>query len=124
MRSQDEKPVRAGKEMPAQAEQALTAERRQLLIAEAAYFRAERRGFQDGDPVADWLEAEAEINARICSASGSASVASKQGLEQKLASQLRACDKKCDELKVLAEKATRSLKHEVELQLKALLAKK
>ena len=30
-------------------------------IAQAAYFRAEKRGFSDGDPVADWLEAEREI---------------------------------------------------------------
>jgi len=33
------------------------------LIAEAAYFHAEHRGFVGGDPVADWLAAEAEIKA-------------------------------------------------------------
>ena len=33
------------------------------LIAEAAYFHAEHRGFSGGDAVADWLAAEAEINA-------------------------------------------------------------
>lgn len=32
------------------------------MIAEAAYFRAERRGFQGGCPMKDWLEAEHEIN--------------------------------------------------------------
>lgn len=32
-------------------------------IAEAAYFHAEHRGFKGGDPVADWLAAEAEIKA-------------------------------------------------------------
>lgn len=32
------------------------------MIAEAAYFRAERRGFQGGCPVDDWLEAEHEIS--------------------------------------------------------------
>ena len=31
-------------------------------IAEAAYFMAERRGFQDGCPVQDWLEAERQIS--------------------------------------------------------------
>jgi hypothetical protein len=47
----------------AAAQQAVvTTEERYRLIAEAAYFRAEARGFQGGDPVADWLEAEAEIN--------------------------------------------------------------
>jgi hypothetical protein len=35
---------------------------RHELIAREAYFSAERRGFQGGDPVADWLEAEAAID--------------------------------------------------------------
>lgn len=38
---------------------------REGMIAEAAYYLAERRGFDGGDPVADWLEAEAEIDALI-----------------------------------------------------------
>ncbi len=38
-----------------------TAERCRL-IAEAAYLRAERRGFSGGDPQQDWLEAEAEVD--------------------------------------------------------------
>ena len=36
----------------------------QRLIAEAAYYRAEKRGFASGDPLADWLEAEREIAAK------------------------------------------------------------
>jgi hypothetical protein len=32
------------------------------MIAEAAYFRAQRRGFQGGNPLEDWLAAEAEID--------------------------------------------------------------
>ncbi|MCB1776750.1 MAG: DUF2934 domain-containing protein [Candidatus Competibacteraceae bacterium] len=35
---------------------------RHQLIAEAAYFRAEHRGFQGGCPVQDWLEAERETD--------------------------------------------------------------
>jgi hypothetical protein len=35
------------------------------MIAEAAYFRAERRGFNGGDTVRDWCEAEAEIDAQL-----------------------------------------------------------
>lgn len=38
---------------------------REQMIAQAAYLRAEKRGFQGGDPVADWLEAEAEVDALI-----------------------------------------------------------
>jgi hypothetical protein len=36
---------------------------REEMIAVAAYYRAEHRGFDGGDPVADWLAAEAEIDA-------------------------------------------------------------
>src|SRR5437867_12057176 len=35
----------------------LTAERRRLMIAEAAYLRAEGRGFQGGSAEDDWLQA-------------------------------------------------------------------
>jgi hypothetical protein len=31
------------------------------MIAEAAYFRAEKRNFKDGDPETDWIEAEKEL---------------------------------------------------------------
>ena len=34
------------------------------MIAEAAYFRAERRGFQPGFELGDWIEAEREVHAR------------------------------------------------------------
>ena len=40
----------------------ITPEQRACMIAEAAYYRAEHRGFQSGDPQQDWLEAEAEID--------------------------------------------------------------
>ena len=35
---------------------------RQRLIAEAAYLMAERRGFEQGDPAQDWINAEEEVN--------------------------------------------------------------
>ncbi|MEW6168396.1 MAG: DUF2934 domain-containing protein [Pseudomonadota bacterium] len=38
---------------------------RQTMIAEAAYYRASRRGFVDGDPVEDWLSAEREIDQQL-----------------------------------------------------------
>lgn len=34
---------------------------REQMIAEAAYFRAERRGFEPGSEISDWLEAEADV---------------------------------------------------------------
>ena len=42
-----------------------TAEEKHRMIATAAYYRAQKRGFSDGDPVADWLEAEMEIEALL-----------------------------------------------------------
>ena len=35
---------------------------RQRMIAEAAYYRAERRGFSGGSEIEDWLAAEAEVD--------------------------------------------------------------
>jgi len=52
------------------AEQAVPAsftdpEQRAALIAEAAYFRAERRNFAPGHETEDWLAAEAEVDAKL-----------------------------------------------------------
>jgi hypothetical protein len=35
------------------------------MIAEAAYMKAAERGFCGGDPVADWLESEREVDALL-----------------------------------------------------------
>ena len=43
-------------------ESGLGLEGRYFMIAEAAYFRAERRGFSPGGELQDWLEAEAEVD--------------------------------------------------------------
>jgi hypothetical protein len=40
-------------------------EQRAALIAEAAFFRAEKRGFAPGHEVEDWLAAESEVDARL-----------------------------------------------------------
>ena len=55
------------KEVPAGAapisgETSVTPGQRYQMIAEAAYFRAEKRGFVEGDVAQDWLDAEAEID--------------------------------------------------------------
>lgn len=47
----------------------VSAEEREKMIAQAAYLRAERRGFMGGDPVADWLEAEIEIDSMLSQSS-------------------------------------------------------
>jgi hypothetical protein len=40
-------------------------EKRAALIAEAAFYRAEKRGFTPGHEQEDWLAAEAEVDARL-----------------------------------------------------------
>lgn len=46
------------------AKSIVTPEQRYCMVAEAAYFHAERHGFL-GDPVQDWIAAEAEIAALL-----------------------------------------------------------
>ncbi len=40
-------------------------QQRAALIARAAYFRAQSRGFAPGGDLADWLAAEAEVDAEL-----------------------------------------------------------
>ena len=44
---------------------AVAAEDRRAMIAEAAYLRAERRGFAPGHETEDWLAAEVEVDALL-----------------------------------------------------------
>lgn len=44
---------------------AVTHEQRLAWIAEAAYYRAEQRGFSGGDEASDWLAAEAQVDAML-----------------------------------------------------------
>jgi Protein of unknown function (DUF2934) len=48
----------------------VTAEARRAMIAEAAYLRAEQRGFAPGYETEDWLAAEIETDALLRSAHG------------------------------------------------------
>lgn len=47
---------------PSLHEKARSGEDRYRMIAEAAYFRAERRGFVAGSELQDWLAAEIEVD--------------------------------------------------------------
>lgn len=51
----------SGRRKSVKDESGLSADERNHWIAQAAYYRAEKRGFRGGDPVKDWLEAEKEI---------------------------------------------------------------
>lgn len=43
----------------------ISPELRHEMIREAAYFRSEKRGFQGGDPVSDWLLSEQEVDSAL-----------------------------------------------------------
>jgi Protein of unknown function (DUF2934) len=43
----------------------MTAEIRQTMIAQAAYYIAERRGFESGHDVEDWLLAEKQVDVTL-----------------------------------------------------------
>lgn len=59
-------PAKSSKDAPSSAEQiAVNGEDRHNMIATAAYYRAERRGFNGGCETEDWLEAEAEIDSML-----------------------------------------------------------
>ena len=61
-------PVTAPEEMdnsmPASTAASIEPARRESMIAEAAYYRSERRSFAPGGEFDDWLEAEREIDSR------------------------------------------------------------
>jgi hypothetical protein len=63
--STETKPARSPRASLASAKLNLAGEDRLQLIAEAAYFRAEQRGFQPGQELEDWLAAELEIDALL-----------------------------------------------------------
>ena len=57
---------------PKTTTQTMTVDQRQSMIQTAAYLRAEKRGFQGGNPVQDWVDAEHEIDATLKSTKGNA----------------------------------------------------
>ena len=50
---------------PKTTHETTTADQRQSMIQTAAYLRAEKRGFQGGNPVQDWVDAEHEIDGML-----------------------------------------------------------
>jgi len=56
-----QKPKQGSPEVRSGSGSALSPEERERLVAQAAYFRAEKRGFAPGCELQDWVEAEAEV---------------------------------------------------------------
>jgi Protein of unknown function (DUF2934) len=55
----------AAKALPAGVGLPVSREERWRMVAEAAYYRARQRDFAAGDEVADWLQAERDVDAQL-----------------------------------------------------------
>jgi hypothetical protein len=62
--------AKAGKASPKSVTRFVDPEQRAALIAEAAYFRAEKRGFASGHETADWLAAERDVDSKLLRGAG------------------------------------------------------
>ena len=69
----------------------ISAKERYQMIAEAAYFRAEKRGFTGGSIEEDWIEAEAEIDKLLqAGETGKQSASTAEEIEQLVKDKVRA----------------------------------
>ena len=104
----------------------VTAGQRSQMIADAAYFRAEKRGFAGGDEARDWLEAEAEIDAllRQQAASGGEDGMTRKAFQKRLETQLKKWDAKFDKLQAKARKATSEIRADIEKQIETLAGRR
>ena len=64
-----------------------TAEERRLMISQAAYYRAERRHFEPGHEVEDWLAAEREVELQLVAADAAEHIAAEGSVEASCAAQ-------------------------------------
>ena len=95
------------------------AERRQSMIREAAYFRAQRRGFVGGNAVDDWLEAEAEVDRMLDEGAARGSSDGLGPIEQ-FEAQLAALDQEMRRLVGKARDAGSEIRTEIESELEKL----
>lgn len=93
----------------------LTSDRRLRMIAEAAYYRAERRGFKNSDAVNDWLEAEAEIDRLLNHGEERFGQSdTKHSYQEMLEAQLEEWDEKIQNVTAVAKTAGTKLRKELE----------
>ena len=105
----------------------ITQGERHRMIATAAYYRAERRGFRDGDAYADWLQAETEIDRmmeRSLASCGDASGGARHAFLDRLEGELREFDARLDELAGKARNAKKKVKTEYRKQVDLLSEKR
>ena len=104
----------------------VTPEQRYKMIAEAAYFRAEKRGFVGGNVANDWLDAEAEIDLILQQQSDAKQegASAKKAFQQRLEKQLKEWDAKFKKLQAMAKKAKADIRADIEKQIANLADKR
>ena len=100
------------------AQGGISAEQRWEMIAALAYRRYEQRGKISGDPVADWLEAEKEVDRALSEqhAAGSAEGA-KNVFLRRLSTLLSECQVQLEDLGAKAKAASATLRRKYDPQL-------
>jgi hypothetical protein len=66
-----------------------TSAEKHRMIETAAYYRAQKRGFSDNDPLADWLEAEKEIEALLQQAENAGSTRHEQAAYERMRAEFK-----------------------------------
>jgi uncharacterized protein (DUF3084 family) len=96
------------------------AQRRHRMIEEAAYFRAQQRGFVGGNQVTDWLEAEAEVDRILAQEQAAGGPAGEPGPIEQFEAQLAALDQEMRRLMRRAREAGSEIRTEIEGELEKL----
>lgn len=97
-----------------QPKDTLSLEHLHLMISEAAYYLAEHRGFQGGDPVSDWLEAEFQIVNEPLAGKPNPE---KEALQEKYTRHLDDASTMLNNLKIKVKKAKADIRHNAEIQM-------
>uniref|UniRef100_E6QRI1 Uncharacterized protein n=1 Tax=mine drainage metagenome TaxID=410659 RepID=E6QRI1_9ZZZZ len=98
----------------------ISAEQRYRMIAEAAYFRAENRGFSGANMAQDWIEAEAEIDRQLHPVFGM--MEKKSSFEETLRQQILRWDARLDQLAENATMAKTAAKAKIRKQISEITA--
>lgn len=102
-----------------QENRTVSTEQRHSMIAEAAYYCSEHHGFQSSDPIADWVEAETEIEVmlRRTASEPNKEKTAKEIFEDHLETQLNEWDKQISGLKRKAKKVDADIRRNIDAQL-------
>lgn len=101
--------------MERSVQEQVSPELRHKMISERAYYQAQQRGFQGGDPLRDWLEAEKEVTEWLQSRPRAATA--KEQTESGLENELKQLDKKISAWSRKIRKADAMQQEEIEAHL-------